>query len=441
MPADPAEALALWRYHLIAEALDPKLSGIGRGTLVRSLVGDHAAPSGELRHVSRNTLDRWIRRYQAEGLAGLHDRPRSDKGGVRLDPALLDEAIRLRLEVPARSAAHISEIIRTRHGVRLPERTLAEQFRRRGFTRGELLRDGRTFGRYEAEAPNERWIGDVLVGPFVPHPRAPGSVRARLFLLVDDHSRLLVAGRWVGNETLRAGQEVLHAAILRHGLPAELYVDNGAAYAGAELARSCAILGVRLIHSRPYAPQGRGKQERLNRVIRERFLLEAETVGIASLDELNDRFSAWVERYLNVRVHSETGESPLARYAKRPARAADPELLRSAFLWSAQRRVSRTATVSFEGNEYEVDAALVGRTVELRYRPEDLFAIEVWFGGHQVGWCTPRRIARHVHRQAPAPPPAPAPPSGIDYLGSVLAAEEATVSGPIAYRDLDGEPF
>jgi len=50
-------------------------------------------------------------------------------------------------------------------------------------------------------------------------------VRARLFALVDDHSRLLVAGRWIGNETLGAGQEVLHAAILRRGLPAELYVD------------------------------------------------------------------------------------------------------------------------------------------------------------------------------------------------------------------------
>ena len=222
---DPAETLALWRYHLIAEALDPKLTGRERGALVRRIAGEHPAPSGEPRLVSRNTLDRWIRRYRAEGLAGLRDRPRSDKGGVRLDPALLDEAIRLRLEVPARSAAHISEIIRTRHGVRIAERTLAEQFRRRGFTRGEILRDGRTFGRYEADAPNERWIGDVLVGPFVPHPRAPGSVRARLFLLVDDHSRLLVHGRWVGNETLRAGQEVLHAAILRRGLPDSLYVD------------------------------------------------------------------------------------------------------------------------------------------------------------------------------------------------------------------------
>ena len=441
MARDPAEALALWRYHLIAEALDPRLGGRERGLLVRRIATDeHVTPGGDPRRVSRNTLDRWIRKYRAEGLAGLHDRPRSDQGSARLDPALLDEAIRLRLEAPARSAAHISEIVRARHGVRIAERTLAEQFRRRGFTRGELLRDGRTFGRYEADAPNERWIGDVLVGPFVPHPRAPGSVRARLFLIVDDHSRLLVAGRWIGNETLRAGQEVLHAAILRRGLPESLYVDNGAAYAGAELARSCAILGVRLIHSRPYAPQGRGKQERLNRVIRERFLLEATQVGIGSLDELNDRFAAWVERYLNVRVHSETGESPLARYAKREAKPANPELLRTAFLWSAHRRVSRTATVSFEGNEYEVDAALAGRTVELRYRPEDLFAIEVWWQGQQRGWATPRRIARHVHRQAPPPPTEPVPATGIDYLGQVLADHEATISGPIAYRAMPGAP-
>lgn len=64
--------------------------------------------------------------------------------------------------------------------------------------------------------------------------------------------------------------------------------------------------------------------------------------------------------------------------------------------------------------------------------PEDLFAIEVWFGSRQTGWASPRRIARHVHRQAPPPPPEPASiaATGIDYLGQVLADHEATVSGP-----------
>ncbi len=108
---DPAEALALWRYHLIAEALNPRLTGRERGLLVREVAGEHPSPGGEPRQVSRNTLDRWIRRYRADGLAGLRDRPRSDHGSARISPALLDEAIRLRLEVPARSAAHIAEIV------------------------------------------------------------------------------------------------------------------------------------------------------------------------------------------------------------------------------------------------------------------------------------------------------------------------------------------
>jgi putative transposase len=434
---DRAEALALWRYHLIAEPLSPRLGARERGLVVRRIAAqEHAGPDGEPRRVSRNTLDRWIRSYRQHGLAGLHDRRRADAGAVRRRPDLVEEAARLRLEQPARSAAHIADMLEARHGVRLSERTLREQLARRGLARAELLRDGRTFGRYEAEHPDERWIGDVLVGPFVPFPRAPGSIRARLFLLVDDHSRLLVHGRWVGNETLRAGQEVLHAAILRWGLPEQLYVDNGSSYSGAELARSCAVLGIRLIHSRPYAPQGRGKQERLNRVIRERFLLEAEQVGIGSLDELNDRFGAWVERWLNVRVHSGTGESPAARHATGTVRHADPGLLRAAFLWSAQRRVSRAGTVSFEGNEYEVDAALRGRRIDLRYRPEDLAAIEVWHEGRQHGHLAPLVIGRHVHRMAPPPPRPPAEPTGIDYLGQVLAEHEAETTGSIAFRDL-----
>jgi hypothetical protein len=37
-----------------------------------------------------------------------------------------------------------------------------------------LANQSRAFGRYEAERPNERWMGDVLVGPFVPFPRVAG---------------------------------------------------------------------------------------------------------------------------------------------------------------------------------------------------------------------------------------------------------------------------
>lgn len=439
MAPDPAEELALWRYHLIAEAISPRLSKAERGALVRRLAGeDHLGPDGQLRSLSRTTLDRWIRSYRRQGLAGLRDRPRSDRGHPRRHQELIEEAIKLRLEQPARSAAHIAEIVFSRHGQRIGERTLREHFQARGLTRAELLRDRRTFGRYEASEPNQRWLADVLVGPFVPYPKAPGSRRARLFLIVDDHSRLVIHGRWASDETLRTGQEVLRAAILRRGLPEELYCDNGSSYAGQELGRTCALLGIRLIHSRPRMPQGRGKQERLHRLIRERFLLEAEQVGIASLDELNDRFLAWAERYLNVRRHSETGESPLQRYQQVQARQPDPVLFEQAFLWSARRRVNRTGHISFQGNGYEVDPALTGRWVDLRYRPEDLSLLAVFCEGRPFGFATPVVIERHVHSQLPAPPRS-VEATGIDYLGQVLADHEASEGGPISFRQLQKE--
>jgi putative transposase len=440
-PDDPAEQVALFRYRVVAEPANPRLAAAERGRIVRVLAAQtHAHPDGTMRAYSRGTLDRWIAAYQAHGLAGLRPVRRADAGAVRRHPELLAEAAALRAERPARSAAHIADILRARYGIVVSERTIRAHLRRKGLDRASLAaQPTRVFGRYEAERPNQRWIGDVLTGPFVPCPRVAGSKRAKLFMLVDDHSRLLVHGRWVAEENTRAGQDTLRQAIVRRGLPEALYVDNGAPYANAALDRCCAVLGIRLVHSQPYRPQGRGKQERLNRVIRERFLLEAEHTGIASLDELNDRFHAWAEQVLNTRVHTETGQAPLARWqAGGPGRAADPVLMREAFRWSVVRMVTKTATVSLAGNHYQVDPALCGHRVELRYDPEDLTSLTVFVDGAAQGIATPLVVGRHTHPAVPqAARPTPEPtPTGIDYLGLVQAAHDEHTIGQIAYRAL-----
>lgn len=433
-----AEAIALHRWAVIAEAANPRLTMRERGVVVRAISARaHAHPDGTERCYSRGTIDRWIRDWRAGGLQGLRPHPRADTGLVRARPELFEEAVALRLELPARSAAQIAEILYHRHGVRVAERTLRDQLRRRGLHRAALAAEPRVFGRYEAERPNQRWIGDVLVGPWVPYPRIAISVRGRLFLLVDDHSRLLVHGRFHPVENSRAGQEVLRSAIVRRGLPEVLYVDQGAPYANAALARTCAVLGIRLVHSRPYSPEGRGKQERLNRYIRDRFIAEATHVGIESLDELNDRFEAWAEQVANRRVHAETNQAPIARWeAGGPPRAADPARLVEAFRWSVQRKVSRTACVSFEGNQYSVDPALVGRRVELRFAPEDLTAIDVYLEGRPAGVATPFVIGRHTHPAVPQAAPPPPEATGVDYLGLVAQAHEAEVVGPISFAQM-----
>jgi len=102
------------------------------------------------------------------------------------------------------------------------------------------------------------------------------------------------------------------------------------------------------------------------------------------------------------------------------------------------RRVTRTATVPLEGNNYGVDPALVGRRVELRYDPEDLTRIDVYLDGTAAGVARPFLLGRHTHRQVPqAARPTPEP-TGVDYLGLVAAAHEhaAGTGTPIDYAQL-----
>lgn len=149
--------VALFRYALIRAAADPALSKADRGRLVRDLAGrDHPGPHGGRVTVSRPTLDRWIRAYRAEGFAGLVPRPRSSV--PRTPGEVLDLAERLKREAPARTGAHIAEVIARDRGWAPSPRTVQRHLARLGLTRLAGASGRRTFGRFEAAARNDRWI-------------------------------------------------------------------------------------------------------------------------------------------------------------------------------------------------------------------------------------------------------------------------------------------
>jgi transposase InsO family protein len=436
------ETIALHRWAVIAEATNNRLTHAERGMVVREIAKrTHAHPDGDERRYSRNTIDRWIRAWRAGGISALAPTQRADTGAVRAHPELFTEAAALRLELPSRSSAQIASILFHRHGIHIAERTIRGQLHRRGLNREALAGEAKAFGRYEASRPNERWITDVLIGPHVPYPKTVSSVRAKLFLIVDDHSRLLIDGAFFAHENARACQNLLRRAIVRRGVPEVLYADNGAPFSNAWLSRTCGLLSIRLVHSKPYSPQGRGKQERLNRYIREAFLAEATHRGIESIDELNDIFDAWAGEVANKRVHAETKEMPIDRFERGgPHRQADSDVLVEAFRWSVTRKVTKTASVPLEGNQYSVDPSLVGRRVELRFVPEDLTVIDVFFEGKPAGVAIPFVIGRHTHKRVPQAAPTVPEATGIDYLGMVAAAHEgaAGTGGKIDYAQLAG---
>jgi len=443
-----AREVGLFRYALISEALNDQLSTKQRGRLVRAVAAKtHLGPFGSPVRVSRATLDRWIRDYKTNGFAALVPTPR------RVLPctpsSVLELAVALKTEAPDRTAAQVAVVLAAHDGFAPSARTLQRHFAAAGLTRARP--DGAplaVFGRFEAEHPNVRWVGDALHGPHV------AGRKAILIAFLDDHSRAVVAARWGYAENAVALRETLKLALAARGRPTQCYVDNGAMFIDSGLRRACAVLGIRLTHSQPGRPAGRGKIERFFKTVRDQFLVEiSDAVGdlgpagasvgssVGSLAELNSLFTAWVEQVYHQRLHTETQQAPLARFlAAGPPVPVPADLLVEAFRWGQWRTVTKTATVSLQGNLYEVDPSLAGSKVELVFDPFDLTDIDVRHHGRPVGKAVPFRIGRHVHPKAQADAPPPAAPTGIDYLRLIQTRHTRSLGERLQYAQLTDSP-
>jgi putative transposase len=441
MDEDRRREIGLFRYALVRDAADAGSSKAERGRLVRAVADrEHVGPDGRLVRVARGTLDRWLRAYRHGGFEALVPAPRVVAPRTSIE--LLELAFALKRERPERTAAQVREIMLAAGGPAPGLRTLQTHLARQGLNvRADGRAPGKVYGRFEASARNELWTGDGLHGPTL---AGTAARRAVLLAFIDDHSRLLVGWRWGTGEDVFGLEAALRSGLMARGIPEAVLVDRGSAFVSSQLLRACAVLGVKLIHASPRAATTKGKIERFFRTVRDRFLVEIDD-GI-ELAELNRLFSAWLEVVYHRRVHSETGQTPLERFhAAGAPPLPTPALLREAFLWSQERTVTKTATVSLHGNQYEVDAALAGRKVELVFDPFDLTRIEVRYQHRPFGLAVGLVIGRHTHPQAQRELPPPPAPTGIDYLKLLAQQRDAELGGhridyaSLTNNDGDGE--
>jgi putative transposase len=460
MPASPTrdssarrermEKIALFRYQLIREAADESVTPRQRGPMVKALAGQvHPGPFGGTIRVSKDTIDRWVRLWRRGGFDAL--RPRGRTQGPVTPPQILSLAATLKRERPTRTAAQVRRIMVDTLGDAPSESTLLRHFR----TLQIQTSTREVFGRFEADYPNELWVGDGLHGPKIT------GRKTYLFAFLDDHSRMVTASRWAFAEDSVRLTAALRPGLETHGIPGTIYVDNGSAFSDESLARTCARLGIRLTHSKPYRPQGRGKIERFFNTVNSQFLTEitvTDTPGgggepgvgsmVGTLDELNALFTSWVHMVYHQTVHSTTGQTPLARWetgwANRDPNRRDPQVIAEAFRWSVMRTVTKSATVSLQSNTYQVDLSLIGKRIELVYDPFDLTGrITVCdSNGVPAGEAILVEIRRHVHPKAAAAAAdtdtgAKNIASGIDYLRLVEARHKNTMpASPISFEKI-----
>jgi transposase InsO family protein len=427
VPDDHDLALAAFRHHLIAEALEA--DGAALVTILKAQAGQpRTDPSGRARAVSVRTLARWLAAYRRGGLLALCPTRRQDHGALRaIPPEVFARAQALRREKPSRPTKTIIDILvraKTATPGAIARSTLDRHLAARGLSRSALRSLGqKTFRRIATTAPFELIVADFHHGPYV--RTADGALRrALLGAHIDHFSRYIPEGRYFLHEDYAALRFGFRRLVSGFGLPQTYYVDNGPSFQATRFHAACDGLGIRLVHSAPYQSECRGVIERANRTLKEQF--ETEVRGREeplTLDELNAYFEAWLAERYHHDVHSETGESPRDRFRRTAVLRAAPDLAQVDELLRLRerRRVHKKwSTVEVLATRYVVDPALRGRKVEVLYDPFTPESVLIVFDG--------RVVQRAVPQQPGAVPPQTTPPApqgpATDYLALLRADYE-----------------
>ena len=391
MNENPADKTALFRYGLIAPLV---LETLPRGELTRRAHEIAARlydiPNSIRRQVSVDTLLEWTLRYRRNGLPALTPNPRRDRGQTRVvapETATLIE--RLKRENPHRTGtALLRELAPANDKTPLSASTLYRFLRTRGLTERQLLLDKTTgHKKYEAERANQIWQSDMLFGPWV---QRSGGGKMQVFLqaTLDDASRLIPHAQFYPDQGLDSFLDCLRQAIAARGLPTRLYMDNAKIYRSPQLARIAASIGILIIHTPPYQPEGRGKIERFFRSVREQFLAELDPKALLSIQQLNERLWHWLDTIYHRREHSSLQSTPLLRWQRdiEQVRQLPPATdMRRLFFHRVDRLVRRDSTFLLRNRFFEAPPQLAGKRIEVRFDPLDPAHVEIHCEGKPEG--------------------------------------------------------
>jgi len=417
------EKIALFRCGLIAPLV---LEPLPRGELARraqEIAARHYEIPGSRRtSVSIDTLLGWARSYRRGGFEALAPQSRQDRGQSRtISPQLADLIERLKRENPHRTGATLLRelaLSSSQGTAGLSASTLYRFLKQRGLTQRQLLAPP-GHKKFEAEHSNQIWQSDMLYGPYVQRPGG-GKRQAFLHATLDDASRLIPHAQFYADQGLDTFLDCFRQAVAARGLPLRLYVDNAKIYRSPQLARIAASLGILIVHTPPYQPEGRGKIERFFRSVREQFLANLDLQLTLTLEDLNQRLWAWIDNAYHLSEHSALGTTPLLRWQRdiEHIRQLPPATdLRRLFFHRLDRLVRRDSTFLLQNRFYEAPPDLSGQTIEVRFDPLDAASVEIYFQGQPQG--SARLVDAVVNAQLPSAKPSKAAepePTGINFV-------------------------
>jgi len=354
--------------------------------------------------VCRQTMHRWLARYESDGLDGLGDRSsRPAHCPHQMPPEVEAMVLEMRRAHPYWGARRIAfELVRK--GV---QPATSESAVYRCLVRAAVIdpmtrrRRRESWKRWERGAPMELWQLDVVHG----FALADGSA-AKALTGIDDHSRYCVSARLMVRERTQAVCDGFSSALHEYGVPAQVLTDNGKVFTGrfaqppveVLFDRICRENGIDHILTQPRSPTTTGKIERFHRSLRVEFNTRQVFPNLKTAQEALDE---WVTYYNTQRPHQGLGDAtPASRFAAgqgtREEPARPPE--RNGEHW-VSRRVAPNGIVCVDSQHVSVGKHYGGSTCDVLVS-EGIF--QFWVGTEllkTVARATPGAEIRKKHAE------------------------------------------
>ena len=399
-----AEEIAAKRVQMLSPLL---AEGLDAGQ-IRTLKAEICAQTG----ISERTLRRYLAQYRTQGFEGLkpgHQRQRQD-GAIPAE--LLDQAILLRREVPTRSVAQIIQLLEWEGKAapgQLKRSTLQGKLTEAGYSSRHLrmyASAGVASRRFQRRHRNELWQSDLKYGPYL--PIGPKGTKKQVYLVVmlDDATRFVLHAAFYPTMDQVIVEDCFRQAIQKYGVPDAVFFDNGSQFRSKWMTRTCSKLGIRLLFARPYSPESKGKIEKFNRTV-DSFLSEVVLDQPKTLEQLNERFDAWLSECYQNKPHAafEGKVSPETAFRsdRKALRFVEAQTLTNAFLHAETRKVDKSGCISFMNQKYEVGLTFIGCQVDVIYDPADVSQVTIEYKDHQPWIAKPLVIGEQTGKRPKLP--------------------------------------
>ena len=221
--------------------------------------GDFAALIG----LSKHTLYSWKKKFDAQGPAGLMDRPRGGPRGSRLPDLTKRTILMLKQANPEWGCQRISDMLLRGPALPASASAVAQVLHEAGYQMEEVpTRPHPDVVRsFERAKPNQLWQTDLFTFLLKRQNR-----RVYLVAFLDDHSRFVAGYGLHASQSSALVLEVLRSAIASHGTPEEILTDNGSQYVTwrgkSAFTKELEKRGIKQVVAAPRRPQTLGKIER-----------------------------------------------------------------------------------------------------------------------------------------------------------------------------------